>query len=178
MGGTCQRSLASLYFFIVLVNFFLLSVEPNFFLVAIFIGGCSLFIANIRPYKKKYMSIIDSLILANMALLSAAIDRNKYASRFFQVIIGVSVLLPALGLFSFVIFKRFKKPLKRVFVKIKERFPQVKLRWCCSEHKDDGVRNDQEEQGNPVNGHDDDIQLPDRIVHPEAYTLEEDQTLA
>ena len=65
-----------------------------------------------------------------------------------------------------------------MFVKIKEKLPQVKLWWCCSGRKDDGVRDDQEEQGNPVNGRDDDIQLPDRIVHPEAYTLEEDQTLA
>ena len=69
-GGRDARSLASLYFCILLLFFFLWSVEPNFFLVAIFFGGCSLFIANIRPYKKKYMSIIDSLILANMALLS------------------------------------------------------------------------------------------------------------
>ena len=124
------------------------------------------------------MSIIDSLILANLALLSAALDRNGYGSRFFQVIVGVSALLPAIGLLGFVVYKLFKKPLKRAFVKIKEKLPQVKLRWCCSGRKDDGVRDDQEEQGNPVNGHDDDIQLPDRIVHPEAYTLEEDQTLA
>ena len=173
-GGRDMRSLASLYFCIVLLFFFLWSVEPNFFLIAIFFGGCSLFIANIRPYKKKYMSIIDSLILANMALLCAALDRNGYASRFFQVIIGVSVLLPALGLLGFVVYKLFKKPLKRVFVKIKEKLPQVKLQWYCSGHKDDGVRDDQEEQGNADNGRDDDIQLPDQIVHPEVYTLEED----
>ena len=102
-GGRDMRSLASLYFCIILFGFFLWSVEPNFFLVAIFFGGCSLFIANIRPYKKKHMSIIDSLILANMALLSAALDRNGYASRFFQLITGVSVLLPALGLLGFVV---------------------------------------------------------------------------
>ena len=171
-GGKDMRSLASLYFCIILFGFFLWSVESNLFLIAIFFGGCSLFIANICPYKKKYMSIIDSLILANMALLSAALDRNGHASFFFQVITGVSVLFPALGLLSFVICKLLKKPLKRAFVKIKEKLPQVKLRWCCSGRKDDGVssRDDQEEQGNPINGHDDDIQLPDRIVHPEAYT--------
>ena len=111
-----------------------------------------------------------------MALLHAALDRNRYASRFFQVI---SALLPVIGLLGFVVYKLFKKPLKRVFVKTKEKLPQVKLWWCCNgrTRKDDGVRDDQEEQGNPVNGHDDDIQLPDRIIHPEAYTLEEDQTL-
>ena len=177
-GGRDMRGLASLYFCVILFGFFLWSVEPNLFLNAIFFGGCSLFIANIHPYKKKYMSIIDSLILANMALLSAALDRNGYVSRFLLVIIGVSALLPAIGLLSFIVYKLFKKRLKRAFVKIKEKLPQVKLRWCCSGRKDDGVRDDQEEQGNPVYGHDDDIQLPDRIVHPEAYTLEEDQTLA
>ena len=111
-----------------------------------------------------------------MALLSAVLDRNVYASRFFQIIIGVSALLPAIGLLGFVVYKLFKKPLKRVFVKIKEKLPQVKLQWCCSGRKDDGVRD--EEQGNADNGHDDEVQLPDRIVHPELYTLEEDQTLA
>ena len=111
-----------------------------------------------------------------MALLCAALDRNRYASRFFQVI---SALLPAIGLLGFVVYKLLKKPLKRAFVKMKEKLPQVKLRWCCSGRKDDGVSSrDDQEQGNPVDGHDDDIQLPDRIVHPEAYTLEEDQTLA
>ena len=87
------------------------------------------------------------------------------------------VLLPALGLLSFVMYKLFKKPLKRVFVKIKEKLPQVKLQWCCSGCKDDGVRDGQEEQGNTDNGRNDDVQLPDQIVHPELYTLEEDQTL-
>ena len=52
--------------------------------------GCSLFIANIQPYKKKYMSVIDSLILANMALLSAALDRKRlcfsFLSNYHQII--------------------------------------------------------------------------------------------
>ena len=142
-GGRDMRSLASLYFCIVLFCFFLWSIKPNFFLLAILFGGCSLFIANIRPYKKKYMSIVDSLILANVALLSAAIDRNVYALRCFHIIIGVSALLPALVLLGFVVHKLFKKPLKRAFVKIKE-----KLQWCCCGRKDDGVRD--EEQGNEV----------------------------
>ena len=91
-----------------------------------------------------------------MALLSAALDRNVYVSRFLQII-GVSALLPALGLLGFVVYKLFKKPLKRAFVKIKEKLPQVKLRWCCSGRKDDGMRD--EEQGNADNGRDDKVQL-------------------
>ena len=148
-GGRDMRSLASLYFCILLFCFFLWSVKSTFFLLAIFFGRCSLFIANIRPYKKKYMSIIDSLILANMALLSAALDRNVYALGFFHIMTGVSALLPALGLLGFVVYKLFKKPLKRVFVKIKQ--------WCCCGHKDDGVGD--EEQGIAENGRDDEVQL-------------------
>ena len=101
-----------------------------------------------------------------MALLSAALDRNVYASRFFQIIFGVFALLPATGLLGFVMYKLFKKPLKRTF---KEKWPQVKLRRCCSGHKDDGVRDDREEQRNANNGRDDNVQLPDRILHPEVY---------
>jgi hypothetical protein len=105
-----------------------------------------------------------------MALLSAALDRNFYTSRFYQIIIGVSVLLPALGLISFIVYKIFKKPLKGAFIKIKQKLPQGNhaLRWCCRGHKDDGVRD--EEQGDNENGCDDEIQLPDRIEHPELYT--------
>ena len=72
--------------------------------------------------------------------------------------IRVSVLFPVLGLLCFVVYKLFKKPLKRAFVKIKEKLPQVK---CCSGCKDDGVRDNLKEQENT-----------------ELYTLEEDQTLA
>ena len=35
---------------------------------------------------------------------------------FFQIVAGVSVLFPALGLFSFVVYKLLKKPLKSVAI--------------------------------------------------------------
>ena len=84
-----------------------------------------------------------------MALLSAALDRNVYALGFFHIMTGVSALLPALGLLGFIMYKLFKKPLKRVFVKIKQ--------WCCCGHKDDGVGD--EEQRIAENGRDDEVQL-------------------
>ena len=47
----------------------------------------SLLIANIQPYKKNSMSILNSLILANMALLAiTALDRNLYTSQFLQIV--------------------------------------------------------------------------------------------
>ena len=166
-GGRDMRSLASLYFFVVLFGFIFWSFvnEAVYFLTAALFGGCSLFIAIIQPYKKKYMSVIDSLILANMALSSAALDRNFFAS-FFQIIIGLLVFSPALGLSSFIIYKVLKKPLTRAFVWIKQKLPQVKERWlmiCCK------GREDGRALGGNTDSDRDEIQLPDRIEHPELY---------
>ena len=102
-----------------------------------------------------------------MALIFAALDRNIYASHFFQIITVMLVLLPAIGMLSFVIYKLFNKPLKEAFIKIRQKLLQAKLQWCCSGHKDDGLRD--EEQGNIDEGADAAIQFPDRIVHPELY---------
>ena len=171
-GGRDMRSLASLYFFIVLFIFIFWSfiVEAGLFLVAALFGGCSLFIATIQPYKKKYMSVIDSLILANMALLSVAFDRNVYASPFFQIIIELLVFAPALGVSSFVIYKVLMKPLKRALVKIKQKLPRVNLQLLvvCCKGQHEGDRNQDEEQGDIDNNHDE-TKLPDRIEHPELY---------
>ena len=76
-----------------------------------------------------------------------------------------------LGLFSFVLYKLLKKPFKPVFVLIKQKLPQVKsqlLQICCTGHHGDSLRARGEEQGN-TNNDCDDIQLPDRVEHPELY---------
>ena len=173
-GGKDMRSLASFYFFILFLGSILWSIESAHFLITTLFGASSLLIAYIQPYKKKYMSILDSIILANMALIIAALDRNIYASRFFQIVTVILLLLPAIGMLSFVVYKLFNKPLKEVFIKIKQKLLQVKLQWCCSGRKDNGVRD--EEQGNIDDGPDAEIQLPDRIVHPELYVEEEQPT--
>ena len=167
-GGRDMRSLASLYFFVVVILYILFSIiNSGLFLTAIFLTGCSLFIAIIQPYKKKYMSVIDSLILANLALSNAVfLDRTV---PLLQIVVGISALIPALGLFSFVIYKLLKKLLKPVFAQIKQKLPQVKSRLlliCCKGHVGDRARD--EEQGATVNDCDE-IQLPDRVVHPELY---------
>ena len=167
-GGRDMRSLASLYFFLVLFAYTILPINGlGYFLVATLFGGCSLFITSIQPYKKKYMSVIDSLILANMALLSAALD--IYTTPFLEIVVEISYLIPALGLLSFVLYKLLKKPLKPVFALIKQKLPQVKSRLlliCCNGHVGDRARD--EEQGT-TNNDCDDIQLPDRVEHPEHY---------
>ena len=174
-GVRDMRSLAALYFFVLLFIYVLRSIEATFFPLTVLFVGCSLFIANVQPYKKRYMSIIDSLIFANLAILSAAIDRNIIAFPSFRHIAEVLRLLPALGLFSFVIYKLLKKSIKLVLSPVKQKLQQVKqlLLICCNGHiRDDGAQD--EEQENTENNHIE-AQLPDRVVHPELYDVQEDQ---
>ena len=129
-----MRSLASLYFCTVLFGFILWSIESIFFLIPTFFGRCSLFIANVRPYKKKkYMtlSVIDSLIPSNMALHIICCLRQKlHTARFFQIVIGISVLPLALGYLSFVVNKLFRKPLKGALIMTKQKlYPKFVLQW-------------------------------------------------
>ena len=143
-----MRSLAALYFFVLLFIYVLRSIEATFFPLTVLFVGCSLFIANVQPYQKRYMSIIDSLIFANLAILSAAIDRNINAFPSFRHIAEVLRLLPALGLFSFVIYKLLKKSIKLVLSPVKQKLQQVKqlLLTCCNGHiRDDGAQDEEQE---------------------------------
>ena len=63
-----------------------------------------------------------------------------------------------------------------MFVLIKPKLPRVRsqlLLICCNGHKSGRARD--EEQGS-TNSDRDGIQLPDRIVHPELYTQEDQAT--
>ena len=65
--------------------------------------------------------MIDSLIFATLALLSAAIDRNINAIPYLRLFTEILRLIPVLGLFSFVIYKLTKKPLKMIFTSVKQK---------------------------------------------------------
>ena len=67
---------------------------------------------NLQPYKKRYTSVINSLIFATLTLLSAAFDRNVYASPSFAHLTKILSLILALELFSFVVYKLMKMILK------------------------------------------------------------------
>ena len=174
-GGRDMRSLASLYFFVLLLGYVLWSINgATFFPVTALCVAYSLFIAIVRPHKQRYMSVIDSLIFANLALLSATIDRNIYAVPYLRITAEILRMIPALGLFSFVLYKLLRKPLEIIFTLVKRKLQQVKLSLlaCCNGYKDDGAKD--EEQGNNQNNHDE-AQLPDRVVHPELYDTQENQ---
>ena len=110
-GGKDMRSLASFYFFVIFLGYSLWSIKSTqFFLIGTLFGGCSVFVAIVQPYKKKYMSVIDTLILANIAFLYTALDKNIHALPFFRYISVISAIIPALGLYSYIVYRViFKK---------------------------------------------------------------------
>ena len=170
-GGRDTRSLASFYFFIILLSYSLWSIESTqFFLIGTLFGGCSVFIAIVQPYRKKYMSVIDALILANMTFLYTTLDRNIYVLPFFRYISGISAMIPALGLFSYVVYRViFKRPLKKVILLIKQKLPQLKSKILSVRIN----RRSQAQAGNVEHGlstYETNDQLPDRVVCPQLYT--------
>ena len=73
-GGKDMRSFASLYFFIRIAGFFGIALFPTMSLAWLFqvflFGGCSLLISLVRPYKKAYMNVTDSLFLCSIAIFA------------------------------------------------------------------------------------------------------------
>ena len=165
-GGRDMRSLAYFYFFVILLSYGLWSTGPTrFFLNGTLFSGCSVFVAIIQPYKKKYMSVIDALILANMAFQYTALDRNIYALPFFRYISVISAIIPALGIYSYIVYRViFKKPLKKAILLLKQKLPRLKskiLPVCINRRGNGGA------QAGNVELND---QLPDRVERPQLYT--------
>ena len=62
-----MRGLASLYF-VVRIIVYLLSIADRFLIYnVLLIGGTAIFIAVARLYKKNYMNVVDTLLLAALA---------------------------------------------------------------------------------------------------------------
>ena len=117
-----------------------------------------------------YWSVIDTLILANMAFLYTALDKNIYALLFFRYISGIFAIIPVLGLFSYVIYRMiFEKPLKKAIRLLKQKLPRLKskiLPVCINRRGDGGAQAGNVEQGNAHHNEIND-QLPDCIVWPQ-----------
>ena len=127
--------------------------------------------AIIQPYKKSFMNTIDSLILANMALISILLD--KYSGQDSGNIFGTIYLfigsfvatIPMVVMIGFISYKIIKKLMKLMPSSVKQKI-------CCLTKKikvKDDVEADQQ-RNNSENR--DDYELPDRILHPEEYEEE------
>ena len=173
-GGKDMRSLASLYFFLrLIINLVFIVQIPlsvSYTFVAILYAGCSLLIAIVQPYKKAFMNTIDSLIVANMVLITMLLDKyidqdsaNVFGAIYF-IIGSILTTLPMLGMIGFISYKIIKKLTQRMP-------PHIKNKLCCLQvKKKDEIEAYQQRNSDSR----DDFELPDRILHPEEY--EEEQT--
>jgi hypothetical protein len=126
-------------------------------------------IAIIQPYKKSFMNTIDSLILANMALISILLD--KYSGQDNGNIFGTIYLfvgsfvatVPMVVMIGFVSYKLIKKLVKWMPSAIKQKV------YCLKLKRKRYIEIDQPEDSSESN---DDFGLPDRILHPEEYEEE------
>jgi hypothetical protein len=89
-GGRDMRSFAGLYFFLRFTTFFFRineHIDINAvwsYLVFIFLT-CTILIALVRPYKKMYMNVIDTLLLADLTLLCHLFTRRYSNDEVWQV---------------------------------------------------------------------------------------------
>ena len=179
-GGRDMRSLASLYFFFILFVYMFWTIHKSYFLIGLLSGGCSLMVAIVQPYKKKYMNVADALIFANIAIVSTAFDRNIYAldrDSDYRIALIICFLFPLLELTCLVVYKLFHKRLRTSdslhIIKMKLK----PLLLCLSKDEDRNVEEGaQQEENLPQNHNEADTELPDRMNHPERYIHPEEDT--
>ena len=169
-GGKDMRSLASLYFFIILSMYMLLSSYASLYLISVLLLASSFLIVIVQPYKEKYMATTDALIFANAAILSVTVDKIKNESdgsrvHFYQSALGILTTLPMLWLVSFITFKLFKTKIKAMLRIAREKLPCCNYLLNCGHRSEDN--NSEVECAQQVGDLNND--LPDRMLRPEQY---------
>ena len=161
-GGKDMRSFASLYFFVRIAGFFGIALFPTLSLAWLFqvflFGGCSLLISLIRPYKKAYMNVTDSLLLCSIAIFALLYLLYIYAFQdspwIYLFAIIVILTLPLVWFIVFVLVKLYT---------IGKRYNKF-----CNKKKSA----DTPAQQNVPDATTDDLELPDRVLNPELYNTD------
>ena len=164
-GGRDMRSLVSIYFILrllisILYNEIVLQFGASSLIVAAVYGGCSLLIALVRPYKQKYMNIVDALILGNLVLITLILSYGYHTEPISKLlpVLGILISLPLLGLIGFTCYKILKRlPIKK------------NLKW---QRKSEVEVSSKELANLEDNGSN--RELPDRVLRPTQYNSEED----
>ena len=165
-GGKDMHSFASAYFFITILTYAVWFITHSYLSLAIMAGGYSLMIAIVQPYKKQYMTVIDSLLLANAALVIVVLND-------FLVLSQICAVLPAVGLAIFICFRLLKKPSLKLYQIVKEKSAPLKLSLQIRINNITRNQHNQGENGPQDENNEAELQLPDRVVHPEIYEQQE-----
>ena len=179
-----MRSFVFLQFFLrlsIFMGVLLQSLLAFWFFHFLLFGGSSLLIAIVQPYKRSYMNIIDSLILAILSLtgvlfilyLNLGIEQSQ-SPTFFLVALSINFTLPLIGFSVIVVVKflhrwipnQWKRFYKRQFHKPPEDVSEratAELPENQRSVRSDGVTTT-------------DVELPDRLLHPYRYMGDPDET--
>ena len=130
----------------------------------VYVVSLTLFMALARPYKKAYMNITDTLILANLALLSLVLDKysgqgnhGSSSSAFYEISGSILSTIPLVGLIGVIIYRISRK----LVVK------------CRKQLSNDEIEKEDLEASQQVNlDINEDTELPDCMLHPEQYNKE------
>ena len=102
-GGKDMRSLASMYFILRFISILILqmiSLSISLTSAVVLYTSYGIMIALVRPYKKTYMNVIDTLIIMNLALLALISDKyyledsNTSLALLYAIIICTFSFLP------------------------------------------------------------------------------------
>ena len=119
-------------------------------------------IALIRPYKKTYMNVTDTLIMANLALLALMVnklyleDSNTRLALFYAIIIAIFSVLPLLSLIGFIAY--------RILRRIKNELDLFRTKMERKEQSSKTITITQQNLS-------DDPELPDRDLHKLPNTM-------
>ena len=164
-GGRDMRSLASMYFIlrvIAILIFQVTSLNTSLTFAVVLCTSYGIMIALVRPYKKTYMNVIDTLIMANLALLALMVnklyleDSDTKLALFYAIIIAIFGILPLLSLTGFIayrILRRIKNELDLFRTKIEKKEQSSETTTIAQQDLSD------------------DPELPDRVLHPQQYTF-------
>ena len=155
-GRRDMRWLISLYFVLRLLQA-LASQFHAFYMIAILYTCCAIFIATVRPYKKVYKNIVETLILTNLALIGILSDQRigrdnpRQLTIINQLASSVLIALPLIVLVGYIIYKCTYYVISKLkLIKKKERTNET-----CSAYQSGECSGDSE--------------FPDRVLHPEEY---------
>ena len=168
-GGRDMRSFVSFHFFLRLLGNYLsvdqILVNLSFTVIILLYAASSLLIALVRPYKRTYMNVLDTLILANLAMISLILDKNSASkdqasssSVFYEICGSILSTIPLIGLTGVIIYRISKKLLVKF------------LHSCRLFSYDRNTIEDLEASTGKIDlDVGDNSELPDRILHPEQY---------
>ena len=157
-----------MYFILRWIGIFIFEITPlsaSLTLVTVMYVSYGTVIALVRPYKKSYMNIIDTLIVENLALLGLMAEKylfddfNASLSLFYAVILSIFSMFPFLGLSGFIAYRILKCTGSKLDVFNTKKHTIIS---SIEPTSDNSKQNSQES----------DQELPDRMLHPQHYALD------